>query len=47
MLCTQQNNEDDLLHKTKQRRTHTGTDMPALDKASMPFQFMLKDAGRC
>ena len=25
MLCTQQNNEDDLLHKTKQRRTHTHT----------------------
>ena len=50
MLCTQQNNEDDLLHKTKQRRTHTGTDMPALDKASMPFQFMLtmlEDAETC
>jgi hypothetical protein len=31
----------------KKRTTPTCTDMPTLDKASMPFLFMLRDDGRC
>ena len=39
MICYIKQNND--------AHTHTGTDMPALDKASMSFTLMLKDAGRC
>ena len=50
MPCTRQKNEDDLLHKTKQRRTHTQaqTCQPSIKHQCLSLSClkMLEDAAK-